>query len=313
MTSRWGELDIPRPSGPSRGAPCSCWRQRPGSLCFGEVRFKSQGGHEAEKVSQWLSDLHRPHPVTPGPARLWPHLQAPVRAGSLADQGRSPHSLSSRQSHPGPLRGLWKDQQTAPSGGNFSGSPSPDRQSWDREALQTGPPRRTSRRLCVGAVQTPPATGRPGDTDGVCAKWGRARWLPTRQWLLDPPGPQGVGSQEAGDPAPPRMGTLVGPYPAEFGSSPKGRGAYLAWGRELGWLPVRAGLSVWILGEQEDLMCIRACGPDTPLGAFPTVSSRRLLSTNDMLGPALSSTLGMEKLRSGEPLWWGQRETRSLA
>lgn len=226
----------------------------------------------------------------------------------------SPHTApSSRQSHPGPLRGLWKDQQTAPSGGNFSGSPSPDRQSWDREALQTGPPRRTSRRLCAGAVQTPPATGWPGDTDGVCAKWGRARCPPTRQWLLDPPGPHRAGSQEAGDPAPPCTGTLMGPYPAEFGSSPKGRGTYLAWGCELGWLPVRNGLSVWILGEQKELVRIRACVPDMALGALPTVSSCRLLSTNDVLGPALSSALGMEKLRSREALWWGQRETRSLA
>ena len=49
--------------------------------------------------------------------------------------------------------------------------------------------------------------------------------------------------------------------------------ASLAWVCELGWLPVKTGLSVWILGEREELMCIRACVPDTPLGTFPTVSS----------------------------------------
>lgn len=124
-----------------------------------------------------------------------------------------PHTAPrSRQSHPGPLRGLWKDQQTAPSGGNFSGSPSPDRQGWDREG-------RLGKQAvaCVqGAAQTPSAAGKPVETDGVCAKWGRARRPPTRQR---------EGGQELGDRPPPCRVTLVGPSPVELGSSPSGQGA----------------------------------------------------------------------------------------
>ena len=130
----------------------------------------------------------------------------------------------SRQSHPGPLRGLWKDQQTAPSGGNFSGSPSPDRQGRDREG-RLG----KQAAACVqGAAQTPSATGKPVETDGVCAKWGRARRPPTRQRLLDPPGRQREGGQEVGDLPPPCRVTLVGPSPVEPGSSPSGQGAWPA-------------------------------------------------------------------------------------
>lgn len=69
LDRRWGELDIPRPSGPPEGLPVPAGGSAPGSLCFGEVRFKSQGSHEAEKVSQWLSDLHTDLTLSPGPAR----------------------------------------------------------------------------------------------------------------------------------------------------------------------------------------------------------------------------------------------------
>lgn len=170
-------------------------------------------------------------PVTSGPACLWPRLQAPVWAGSLADRGRSPHSPK-LQAEP-PRAPSWALERSTNSSKQWKFL-------WLSKARQTelgqrgtadGPPRRTSRRLYVGAVQTPPATGRPGDTDGVCAKWGRACRPPTQHRLLDPPGPQTAGSQEAGDPLPSRRGDPGGSLPCGVWVLTKGAGGPT-------WLPV---------------------------------------------------------------------------
>ena len=114
-----------------------------------------------------------------------------------------PHTApSSRQSHPGPLRGLCKDQQTSPSSGNFSGSPRPDRQSWDREALQTGPPGEQAAAYMWELSRRPrPPGGQETQTASVLngaepagRPPSRGSW--TRQAHREP------GSQEAGDPLP---------------------------------------------------------------------------------------------------------------
>lgn len=186
-----------------------------------------------------------------------------------------------------------------------SGSPSPDRQSWDRGTAD-GPPGEQAA-ACVRELSRRPGHWAARRHRQCSANGGRARQPPTRQRLLDPPGPQRAGSQEAGDPAPLAWGPWWVPTLKSLGLHRRG-GAYLAWGSR-SWagsqLELASRLDPWS-SLQEELMRIRAWGPDTP-GAFPTVSSRRLLSTNDMLGPALSSTIGMEKLKIQRAFCGGAR------
>ena len=92
LTGRWGDLDIPGLLAPPKGPPVPAG----GSALV--LSALEKYASRAKKVTRLRrhpggcltsTDLT---PVTPGQARLWPLLQAPVWAGSLADRGRSPHS-----------------------------------------------------------------------------------------------------------------------------------------------------------------------------------------------------------------------------
>lgn len=100
--------------------------------------------------------------------------------------------------------------------------------------------------------------------------------------------PAGEGSQEAGDRSPPHPATPQLPALGHLGPHPGGSSAYLAPGGcdrrqvsghpctgprqeegELERLRVRIGLSVWSLGEQDELILISTYVPDTLCATSP--------------------------------------------
>lgn len=158
-----------------------------------------------------------PRPVTPELACLWPRPQARVWSGSPAARGRPQHSPSgSRQSRPGPLRGLWKDQQTARSSGNIACSPSSDRRARTERDPRRGRLREQGVACVWGAEQTP-SGHRGAGTDrprlclmGQSRKQEPPRSLPSRGSGHRTGREEGARRQERPWPLPHR-GTLAGP------------------------------------------------------------------------------------------------------
>lgn len=108
---------------------------------------------------------------------------------------RAPHTAPRlRRSHPGPLRGLWKDQQTA-----RRVEISLALQAQTERAWTEGDPRRgdlsEQAAACVqGLTRHPPAAGKLGDRWRLCLM-GQSR---EREPRRSPPWQQGEGSREAG-------------------------------------------------------------------------------------------------------------------